>query len=868
MFGKIFRQDGRLAGQGRAVRSVDLELVENSDLFDPAWYASRYGIGGTPSDLARHFLSSEEVLDPGPRFSSRQYLKINDDVAASGGNALLHFEHYGRAEGRKTAPADPEPVSAATVPSGSDLAVVRDGFEPDFYRATNADLVGDDAALLDHFLAHGWREGRDPCRGFSIEYYLAANPDVRARGVNPFLHYLQEGRAEGRYSRPSNAPTRVRRTDVGTSDTAHLRCGVVALVRNEIDIIKPFAEHLLALFDEIVLVDHRSDDGTLEFLLALERASGRVTVLRFDEPGYHQALVINHVLRSHDGFASQDWLFMLDADEFLPFADRAAFHAALSVREDAPVISMRWRNLIPATYWEFEVDRVSAMPFLKHDQSDAYEKVAFQPGRIDRARDWVTQGNHSLCHGQHGLDHTVRDAGFALLHLPVRSANQLRLKLNQGVLSYLRMGAGRDAAQGSHWFRLHERLKGLEITPDILNTVINTYGTPPDIITPSSPAVLKSTGYSDYTPEIANAPLDLPATRKADVADLIFRATADAATALSDDHAAPIAALVTMPDGRITRVPEADTADYPPLGRDARGAPEMARAGDDYGFLAEFLRPSYWDIDDLTPSAWTGHIPFLFCLVAMERPRRYAELGTHFGASFFAYCQAAVRLGLTTEPVAIDAWMGDEHAGYYDEDVFNRFRYILRKYESFADYLRMTFDDAAPCFADGSLDLVHVDGLHTYEAVRHDFETWLPKMSARGVMILHDINVHERDFGVWKFWEELRPRYPTLEFMHSHGLGVVYVGQDADAPIARLIELTKRAPAIRTLVQQHFEEVSQKSAELFVKRWDLKQMQDQVAEVARLNQQVSELQQALRSAEYERDELRGLMARDDTRQGA
>jgi hypothetical protein len=42
-----------------------------------------------------------EGLDPGPRFSTNAYLSANPDVAASGMNALVHYEMYGRAEGRR-----------------------------------------------------------------------------------------------------------------------------------------------------------------------------------------------------------------------------------------------------------------------------------------------------------------------------------------------------------------------------------------------------------------------------------------------------------------------------------------------------------------------------------------------------------------------------------------------------------------------------------------------------------------------------------------------------------------------------------------------------------------------------------------------
>ncbi len=202
-------------------------------------------------------------------------------------------------------------------------------------------------------------------------------------------------------------------------------------------------------------------------------------------------------------------------------------------------------------------------------------------------------------------------------------------------------------------------------------------------------------------------------------------------------------------------------------------------------------RPIVFDHPDrlVDPAAWVSHIPFAFWIIDAHRPKLLVELGTHSGNSYCAFAQAVDRLRLDTKCFAIDTWCGDPHAGYYGEEVFDDLsRHHDARYSRFSRLVRSTFDEAQQYFEPRSIDLLHIDGHHTYEAVQHDFQYWLDKMSPRGVILLHDTNVRENQFGVWKLWADLSTQYPHFQFTHGHGLGVLGVGEKLGAPLRWLFE--------------------------------------------------------------------------------
>jgi Methyltransferase domain len=220
-----------------------------------------------------------------------------------------------------------------------------------------------------------------------------------------------------------------------------------------------------------------------------------------------------------------------------------------------------------------------------------------------------------------------------------------------------------------------------------------------------------------------------------------------------------------------------------------------------------FISPaSFWVPERILASGWIEHAPFAFWLMEAHRPRRVVELGTHLGYSYLVFAQAVTRLGLglATRCFAIDTWKGDEHAGFYDEEVFRELReYHDPRYAGFSQLVRATFDEAAKSFENGSIDLLHIDGRHFYDDVQHDFITWKPKLSPQALVLFHDICVRERDFGVYRLWDQLRAEYRHFEFLHGHGLGIIGMSGELPEKITELFAASQDA-SLSSGIQQMY----------------------------------------------------------------
>lgn len=172
----------------------------------------------------------------------------------------------------------------------------------------------------------------------------------------------------------------------------------------------------------------------------------------------------------------------------------------------------------------------------------------------------------------------------------------------------------------------------------------------------------------------------------------------------------------------------------------------------------------------------------LATLVQQRKPRVIVEIGTANGGTLVAWCALAYPQAVI---VSIDL-PGGIHGGgyaYWRSFIYRRLTqpgqslHLLR-----ADsHLPATREALQKILPPQGIDFLFIDGDHTYEGVKADFEMYSPLVRKGGLVALHDICVHppEMDCHVDQLWKELQQKYKTSEIIENpnqggFGIGVVF----------------------------------------------------------------------------------------------
>ncbi|HEY6149936.1 MAG TPA: class I SAM-dependent methyltransferase [Gaiellaceae bacterium] len=175
---------------------------------------------------------------------------------------------------------------------------------------------------------------------------------------------------------------------------------------------------------------------------------------------------------------------------------------------------------------------------------------------------------------------------------------------------------------------------------------------------------------------------------------------------------------------------------------------------------------------------------------ALERigeldPKRVCEIGTSAGGTLYLLTRVSAPDALI---VSIDLEIPPPTAALRE-----RFARPGQRLVSIAgdSHSEETAGELARVLGGEPLDALFIDGDHTYDGVRADFERYAPLVRSGGIVALHDVNEDFRTSRgvdspsisgeVPRFWRELRERYRTEELIadpeqDGYGIGLVFVG--------------------------------------------------------------------------------------------
>lgn len=160
------------------------------------------------------------------------------------------------------------------------------------------------------------------------------------------------------------------------------------------------------------------------------------------------------------------------------------------------------------------------------------------------------------------------------------------------------------------------------------------------------------------------------------------------------------------------------------------------------------------------------------------KPTYIMEIGTANGGTLFASCKLASK---DATIISVDLPGGAFGGGYPDWKVpiyqeFSKTGQNLNLIRA-SSHEAQTVQKVKDILKGNSLDYLFIDGDHSYDGVKKDFDLYSPLVKKGGIIVFHDIAFHKDSLcEVDKFWRDIRAGYKTLEFVRDKEFGKFGIG--------------------------------------------------------------------------------------------
>jgi len=159
-------------------------------------------------------------------------------------------------------------------------------------------------------------------------------------------------------------------------------------------------------------------------------------------------------------------------------------------------------------------------------------------------------------------------------------------------------------------------------------------------------------------------------------------------------------------------------------------------------------------------------------------PQTVLEIGTHRGGTLFLWARLARPDAIL---VSIDLPGGRFGGGYspFRAPIYRRFAQERQKVRLMrADsHDESTLGETKRLLSGRQIDLLFIDGDHTYVGVQKDWEMYSPLVRPGGLVVFHDVAGNYGETQVKAFWDTIKTSYLHKEYMahpeRLYGIGVL-----------------------------------------------------------------------------------------------